>query len=68
MLLANMDIPPPCRSSMQRTSYMVSKTITDINTKDMASKVELIKEINTKRDNKCDEINIAMDGDTIPPQ
>ena len=62
VLLSNMDIPPPCRSSMQRTSYMVSKTVTELNTKDMASKVELIKEINTKRDNKCDEINIAMDG------
>ena len=66
--VGNTDIPPPCRSSMQRTSYMVSKTVTELNTKDMASKVELIKEINTKvTTNVMKSISLWM-GDTIPLQ
>ncbi len=62
LLMANMDIPPPCRSSMQRTSYRVSRAVTELNNRDMAEKVELLKDINSRRGNKRDEINIAMDG------
>ena len=62
LLMATMDVPPPARSSMQRTSKKVAKQVKDLNEKDMAEKVELLKEINTKRGNDPSEINIAMDG------
>ena len=60
--MATMDVPPPARSSMQRTSKKVAKQVKDLNEKDMAEKVELLKEINTKRCNDPSEINIALDG------
>lgn len=62
LLMANMDIPPPARSSMQRTSKKVAKQVKDLNVRDMAEKVEMLKDINTKRGNDPSEINIAMDG------
>ena len=62
LLMANMDIPPPARSSMQRTSNKVAKEVTELNTRDMAEKVELVKDINRKRGNEPCEMNIAMDG------
>ena len=36
LLMSNMDMPPPARSSMQRTSKIVSKTVKDLNDRDMA--------------------------------
>ena len=60
--MSNMDMPPPARSSMQRTSKTVSKTVNDLNDRDMAQKVERLKDINIKHGNKVSEINIAMDG------
>ncbi|XP_071117093.1 uncharacterized protein [Haliotis cracherodii] len=62
LLMANMDIPPPCRSSMQRTSNKVAIAVTELNTQDMAEKVELVKEVNRKRGTEPCEMNIAMDG------
>jgi len=46
LLLSNIDIPPPCRSSMQRTANCVSTKITQLNQSDMADKVREIKQIN----------------------
>ena len=60
--MATMDIPQPARSSMQRTSKKVAKQVKDLNETDITGKVELLKEINTKRGNDPSEINIAMDG------
>ena len=60
--MATMDVPQPARSSMQRTSKKVAKQVKDLNEKDMAEKVELLKEINTKRGIDPSETNIAMDG------
>ena len=62
LLMSNMDMPPPARSSMQRTSKIVSKTVKDLNDRDMAQKVEKLKDINIKHGNEASEINIAMDG------
>ena len=62
LLMSNMDMPPPARSSMQRTSKIVSKTVKDLNDRDMAQKVEMLKDINIKRGHEASEINIAMDG------
>ena len=41
---------------------MVSKIVKYLNDKDMAQKVEMLKDINIKRGNEASEINIAMDG------
>ena len=46
---------------MQRTSKIVSKTVKDLNNRDMAQKVEMLKDINIKRGHEASEINIAMD-------
>ena len=62
LVMANIDLPPPAKSSMQRTSKIVSKTVKDLNERDMADKVEMLKDINLKRGNDASEINIAMDG------
>ncbi|CAG2197145.1 unnamed protein product [Mytilus edulis] len=42
-LLAGMDTPPPCRSSMQRTSSRVAAEMVKLNKTDMAQKLELNK-------------------------
>ena len=47
---------------MQRTSKIVSKTVKDLNDRDMAQKVEKLKDINIKHGNEASEINIAIDG------
>lgn len=62
LLLANMDVPPPARSGMQRTSKTVSHAVKNLNDSDMAEKVEMLKEINLRRGNEPSEINISMDG------
>ena len=49
--MANMDLPRPTRSSMHRTSKIVSKTVKDLNERDMTDKVEILKDINLKRGN-----------------
>ena len=60
--MSNMDMPPPARSSMQRTSKIESKTVKDLNDRDMAQKVEMLKDINIEHGNETSEINTAMDG------
>ena len=62
LLMSNMDMPPPARSSMQRTSKIVSKTVKDLNDRDRAQKVETLQDINNKCGHEASEINIAMDG------
>jgi hypothetical protein len=57
-----MNIPPPARSSMQRTSNRVAQQVTQLNEHDMAEKVQLVKDVNKKRGHAEAEINIAMDG------
>jgi hypothetical protein len=61
-LLANMDVPPPSRTSMQRTSNRVSKAIKTLNDRDMSAKVQLIKDVNNKRGHAENIINVAIDG------
>lgn len=61
-LLANIDVPPPTRSSMQKRANMVGKGITQLNDSDMASKVEMLKAQNLQKGQPQAEINIAMDG------
>ena len=60
-LIGNMDLPPPARSSMQRTSNNDAKVVTELNQRDMSDKVELLKDINQKRGCEPSEINIAVD-------
>ncbi|KAL5018802.1 hypothetical protein ScPMuIL_004524, partial [Solemya velum] len=62
LMLANMDAPPPARSSMQITSSIVSEKVTELNKKDMSAKLQLVGEINKERGNDPTQINIAMDG------
>ena len=47
---------------MQRTSKIVYKSVKDLNDRDMAQKVEKLKDINIKHGNETSEINTAMDG------
>ena len=42
LLMSNMDMPPPAKSSMQRTSKIVSKTVKDLNDRDMVQKIEML--------------------------
>ncbi|CAG2215605.1 unnamed protein product [Mytilus edulis] len=60
-LLAGMDTPPPCRSSMQRTSSRVAAEMVKLNKTDMAQKLELVKEVNRRRGVPENEINITVD-------
>ncbi|CAG2228254.1 unnamed protein product [Mytilus edulis] len=60
-LLAGMDTPPPCRSSMQRTSSKVAAEMVKLNKTDMAQKLELVKEENRRRGVPENEINITVD-------
>lgn len=60
-LLAGVDTPPPCRSSMQRTSNRVAAEMVNLNKTDMAQKLELVKEENRKRGVPENEINITVD-------
>ncbi|CAC5366565.1 unnamed protein product [Mytilus coruscus] len=60
-LLAGMDTPTPCRSSMQRTSSRVAAEMVKLNKTDMAQKLELVKEDNRKRGVPENEINITVD-------
>ena len=62
LLMATMDMVPPAKSSMQRTANQVGKAVTELNTKDMADKVQLIKQVNRDRGVELNEVNIAMDG------
>lgn len=50
------------RISMQRTSENEAKAFKDLNEKDMAVKVETLKDINTKWGHEALEFNIAMNG------
>ena len=61
-LLASMNIPPPSRSAMQATSNLVGETVTKLNKRDMAEKLDMVKSINKARGNEESSINIAMDG------
>ena len=61
-LLATMDVPPPARSSMQKTSNRVAEVVTRLNRQDMSEKVDMLKAINRSRGNPESSINIAMDG------
>ena len=61
-LLTSIDIPPPARSSMQRTSNTVGSAIKQLNDDDMSEKINKVKEINRKRGNPENAINIALDG------
>ncbi|CAC5388304.1 unnamed protein product [Mytilus coruscus] len=60
-LLAGVDTPPPCRSSMQRTSNRVAAEMVKLNKTDMAQKLEQVKEVNRKRGVPENEINITVD-------
>ncbi|XP_060557060.1 uncharacterized protein LOC132717584 [Ruditapes philippinarum] len=61
-LLTSIDIPPPARSSMQRTSNTVGSAIKQLNDDDMSEKINKVKEINRKRGYPENAINIALDG------
>lgn len=58
-LLTSMDIPPPSRSCMQRTSNRCSQAVKELNDKDMAEKLQMVKEQHSNPDGS---VNIAMDG------
>ncbi|CAC5403768.1 unnamed protein product [Mytilus coruscus] len=60
-LLAGVDTPPPCRSSMQCTSNRVAAEMVKLNKTDMAQKLEQVKEVNRKRGVPENEINITVD-------
>lgn len=61
-ILASMDIPPPAKSSMQKTSNTVGSAIKELNDRDMSKKICLVKDISRKRGNPGNSINIAVDG------
>lgn len=61
-LLATMDVPPPARSSMQRTSNQVGEAVTQLNKQDMGEKLDKVKAFNRSHGNPESSINIAMDG------
>ncbi len=61
VLLACMDIPPPCLSSMQKTANKISNEVTVLNQKDMCDKLKLVMDVNEKRGNDKSQIIIAMD-------
>ena len=60
-LLANMNVPPPSRSSMQRTSTTVGKKMVQLNKEDMKEKLEIVKSVNRKRGAPENVINLTVD-------
>lgn len=61
-ILARMNCPPPSRSSMNKMSNTVGKKTVELNAKDMADKLEIVKEVNRKRGAPVNEIDVAVDG------
>jgi len=62
LLMTNMDIPPPAKSSMQRLSNFVSDKTTLINTEDMKDRVQEIKDLNKRSGNTYPNvISVAVD-------
>ncbi len=62
LLLACMDIPPPCLSAMQKSANKVSRQVVSLNEQDMRDKLNLVMDVNEKRGNERSNVNIAMDG------
>ena len=63
LILAAMNTPPPCRSSMQKASRKVGEVICKLNDEDMSSKIEDIKKLNQSRGLPANNpINIQVDG------
>lgn len=62
LLMANMNIPPPTKTSMQRLSNIVSDNVTQLNKGDMLAKLKVVREVNENRGNEPNEINMEMDG------
>ena len=61
-LLASADVPPPSRSSMQRTSNIVGKATVTMNQSDMNDKLELLRDTNLNRGlANTNEIGISHD-------
>ncbi|KAK3105143.1 hypothetical protein FSP39_018102 [Pinctada imbricata] len=61
-ILRTMGITPPTKHTMQRLMNKVGDAVQTLNHKDMATKVELIKDVNRKRGNAEREINVSVDG------
>ena len=61
-ILARLNCPPPSRTSMNRMSNAVGKEAVDLNKRDMAQKVEVVKAVNRSRGNPENEVNITVDG------
>ncbi|CAG2195328.1 unnamed protein product [Mytilus edulis] len=61
-LLARMNCPPPSRTSMHRMTHNVGKELVQLNTRDMAEKLEIVKAKNQERGLAENEINVTVDG------
>ncbi|CAC5389649.1 unnamed protein product [Mytilus coruscus] len=62
-LLARMNFPPPSRTSvtMQRMTHNVGKELVQLNNRDMAEQLEIVKAKNQKRGLAENEINVIVD-------
>jgi hypothetical protein len=62
LILASANIPPPSRSSMQRTANSVGTATQQLNDKDMTEKLNLVRNISSARGvSDPSEINISTD-------
>lgn len=62
LLFTSVDVPPPCRSTMQRTANTVGSKVTQLNRADMQKKVTLVKEHQRRSGQREDRIDVAVDG------
>lgn len=61
-LLAATDIPPPCKTSMNRTANIVGKATIELNERDMANKLQLVHDFNVMHGAEDPrQINVAFD-------
>ena len=61
-MLRTMGIQPPTKKITQRLLNKVGVAVKSLNEQDMKSKINMIKDINRKRGNPENEINISTDG------
>ncbi|CAC5393317.1 unnamed protein product [Mytilus coruscus] len=61
-LLTRMNCPPPSRTSMQKNTLNVGKELLQLNRRDMAEKLEIVKATHRERGLPENEINVTVNG------
>lgn len=61
-IFARINCPPPTRTNMNKRSNMVGKETVILHRADMAKKIEEVKEVNRRRGDPENHVNITVDG------